>query len=370
ILMLGANNQLTAASLVTFDHAFSSQHAYFKLNGFNTSIAGLQNGGADLGGEVLNGATANSILTLAGTGTYTFGPTNGYHGTISDGPAGTLGITKSGSGTQTFTGANTYTGPTTIEGGTLAITGSLGNTAVEVKSSAKLTVAGNLGGAVTIRSNGHLAFALAATSGAQPVRTVGGALTLDTGNIIDLTSSATPAAGEYLLATAASISGTPGTVNLPVGVNGTVVVVGNSLRLTISAPGYATWISNYNAAGQTTPNADADQDGLPNAVEFVLGTTPTTVNSSPVMNQKSGENMVVTFNRLDDSETGTLQLSVEAGSTLSPLSQVYQIGATNATSSSNVNIVENGAAPDTVTVTIPTSGSPCFFTRLKVVITP
>ena len=134
-LQLGANNQLATTSVVTFDHAFSGQHAYFKLNGFSTSIAGLANGGADLAGEVQNGAASgNSTLTLAGTGTYTFGPTNGFHGTISNGASATLAIVKSGSGTQTFTGGNSYSGGTTVTAGTLITghTGALGSGSVSV----------------------------------------------------------------------------------------------------------------------------------------------------------------------------------------------------------------------------------------------
>ena len=123
-LQLGANNQISPSSIINFSHAFAADHAYLMLNGFSTSIAGLSLNTADLGGEVINGGSAPSTLTLAGSGTYTFGPTNGFFGTISNGTGNSatgqpLAVVKSGSGTQTFTGANNYTGGTTVDAGIL-----------------------------------------------------------------------------------------------------------------------------------------------------------------------------------------------------------------------------------------------------------
>ncbi|HEX7262121.1 MAG TPA: autotransporter-associated beta strand repeat-containing protein, partial [Luteolibacter sp.] len=351
--------------------------------GFINNISGVNatNGSANLwfsNGGVLK-LTAN-ITTLATTATRPFNvqlgmgggkiDTNGFTTTITQGIANISGqigsLSKQGLGTLTLSGASTYTGATTVEGGTLAITGSLANTAVEVKGSAKLTAGGSLGGAVTIRPNGHLGFVLAATPGAQPARTIGGVLTLDAGNILDFSAAATPAVGVYVLATASSISGTPGTVNLPAGVTGAVTVVGNSLRLTITPPGYSAWIAIYSVGGETAANDDADQDGLPNAVEFVLGTDPTHASGSGITAQSSGGNFIVTFHRSDASESSGLQLFVEGGPLPGSSSQVLAIGAS---SSSNVSVIENSTAPDTVIVTLPTGGASKFFARLKVVIT-
>ncbi len=142
-LQLGANNQLTSASQVSFGHAYSGQHAYFQLNGFSTTIAGLSSGSQDLGGEVINGSsTSASTLVIAGSGTYSYGPGSGYFGTISNGTGNSttgsalnLVIAMASGGTQILYGNNNYTGTTTINSGTLQVgnggtTGSLGSGAV------------------------------------------------------------------------------------------------------------------------------------------------------------------------------------------------------------------------------------------------
>ena len=76
-----------------------------------------------------------------------------FSGVINDG-TGTVGLTKSGSGTQTLTGADVYTGPTTVAGGTLEIDGSI-SSSVTVLNTATLDAA--LGaGTVSVQSGGFL----------------------------------------------------------------------------------------------------------------------------------------------------------------------------------------------------------------------
>jgi autotransporter-associated beta strand protein len=87
----------------------------------------------------------------AGTRSLTVGVNNGsgvFAGTIAGNPAvngGTLNVTKTGTGTQTFSGSCTYTGTTTVNGGLLNVTGSLaGNGSDKVTLvSAGSTLAGN-----------------------------------------------------------------------------------------------------------------------------------------------------------------------------------------------------------------------------------
>lgn len=63
--------------------------------------------------------------------------------TFSNDIAGDAGLKKSGTGTLYLSGTNSYTGKTTIERGSLELTGGkLQNTEVEIKSNAKLTVSG------------------------------------------------------------------------------------------------------------------------------------------------------------------------------------------------------------------------------------
>jgi autotransporter-associated beta strand protein len=92
--------------------------ATLDLNGANSPSGGLGNVGGS-GGIVTSSTAGNAVLTLSPVGSTSFS------GVIQNG-AGTVGITKSGAGTQILSGANTYTGTTTVNstGGALILLGS------------------------------------------------------------------------------------------------------------------------------------------------------------------------------------------------------------------------------------------------------
>jgi autotransporter-associated beta strand protein len=110
------------------------------LNGFNETINGLST--ASLNPQscsIIDGAAATtSILTVGNND-----QSGAFAGTIANG-AGTLSLTKIGGGVLTLSGTNTYTGPTTINGGTFAITGSssLSNSPIQINSGATLDISG------------------------------------------------------------------------------------------------------------------------------------------------------------------------------------------------------------------------------------
>jgi hypothetical protein len=121
-------------------------------------------------------------------------------------------------------GASTYTGATTVNAGTLGITGSV-TSAVTVNTGGTLSGTGSVTGNVQVTSGGHFASAVAATTGAQVPLAITGTLTVDSGNILDLTAAAAPAPGIYKLATTTGgVTYTAGSVNLT-GVAGTVFVM-------------------------------------------------------------------------------------------------------------------------------------------------
>ena len=70
------------------------------------------------GGTITNGAAgARWLFSNAASGSYDFS------GTLANGTGGALGFVKSGASTQILSGSNNYSDPTTVNGGTLVITG-------------------------------------------------------------------------------------------------------------------------------------------------------------------------------------------------------------------------------------------------------
>jgi autotransporter-associated beta strand protein len=199
-------------------------------------------------------------------------------------------LTKSGAGTLILSGANSYGGTTTVTTGTLAVTGSLGATAVTVNSPATLSGNGNIGSSVTIDSGATHSLAIAANPGAQVTRAITGTLTLTSGNLLNLTAATPPAGGEYVLATAATITGTIDNSNITYnGITGVVSVdtvsSPNRLLLTATASGFSAWITgpfaNPIPLDKQGPNDDPDNDGISNLVEYAIADQdPTVPNSS------------------------------------------------------------------------------------------
>ena len=114
------------------------------LNGFDETINGLISTGTAANDFVQNNASGTTCTLTLGNNdqSATFG------GSIQD-AAGFVAISKIGRGVQTFTGANSYSGVTTINDGTLAISG-VGSIAssqqILVNAGATLDISGVTGG--------------------------------------------------------------------------------------------------------------------------------------------------------------------------------------------------------------------------------
>ena len=273
----GANNTSLSIGAVTTGASAS---------GVETLTNSISGGGSLTLASIAVNRTGTPTLAFAGTGDTT------VSGDITQ--AATTALTKSDGGTLTLGGTNSYTGATTVSAGTLAVTGSLGATTVSVNGTSTLGGNGNIGGDVTIGATAHHALAVAATAGAQVTRAITGTLTLTSGNILDLTAASTPAAGEYVLATATTaITGTPTTINYN-GITGVVSVdtVSTPKRLLLTVSGgtpYDTWSNGTfaNAFTDKLPANNQDGDSLTNLQEFAFGTDPT-VSSESVITWSGG----------------------------------------------------------------------------------
>ena len=104
-------------------------------------------------GQIQNDtASTSSTLSVGALGTSTT-----FSGTINDNGTGTLGLTKTGSGTLTLAGANAYSGLTSVNAGTLALgaTGSInGTSGVSLGSGGTFDVSAKTGGYSVNRLSG------------------------------------------------------------------------------------------------------------------------------------------------------------------------------------------------------------------------
>ena len=135
---------------------------------------------------------------------------------------------------------------------------------------------------------------------------------------------------------------------------------------------FAEWAACYLLTGAAAAaNADPDNDGLPNGVEYILGGIPTTPGTTgrPTVTA-SGGTMVFTFSRDDESETPDVTLIVETGTTLMAWPTVFNICPTSAASSPGVTVTENATARDTIAVTVAQGTDTVMFARLKATIAP
>jgi fibronectin-binding autotransporter adhesin len=247
---LGANEQVPDQSNVTIS---GIDLARFDLNGFAETIGGL-NGSVSTNNIVTNSGANPSTLTVGSNDA----PGN-FGGVIQDG-IGALSLVKIGAGSQTLGGTNVYTGTTTINSGTLSITGSLAGGAVTVNAGGTLTGSGFVGGPVTIQNGGGLA------GGAAGIGTLNLAAGATLGVIAGDTSTITVGQG---------VGG--GTVNVTGGLN---VMSGNQ-SVTIHVIGIAPAIGQYVLV-------DYDTLGGTGFAAFKLGNVAGRVAASLVNNLTTG----------------------------------------------------------------------------------
>ncbi len=107
------------------------------LNGYGMTITDLS---GSAGGTITSSSSTPVRLTVGGSRSTRF------DGTIAN-AAGSLSLTKTGTGRLTLAGASTYTGLTTVSGGSLVVDGSLA-------SDVSIAAAGSLGGSGSVAAIG------------------------------------------------------------------------------------------------------------------------------------------------------------------------------------------------------------------------
>lgn len=208
-LTLGAAEQIADSSIITFNSGIASgTSAFFNLNGFNETIAGIQTTATPFGTSSVvqnNHATNPAVLTVSGGGSYVF------DGIVRNGAAGTLGLTVSGAGTNLTlsntanVALNNYTGATNIgAGASLTLNdingGGFGSFASAITNDGQLTL--NNGG----NANRTIAQPI---SGSGNLTSNAGLTTITLSGIVSHTGSTVLGSGTTILsnATGSTLSG-------------------------------------------------------------------------------------------------------------------------------------------------------------------
>lgn len=164
----GVNGAVSSAAPISLAGRTSASVAIRNVDGSNTlsGALSLQVGGSayvlqsDAGtltlGPISSVATGSRTVTLGGAGNFILG------GALTDGSAANgLSLVKNGAGSLTLSGANTHTGPTTLNAGTVTVSGSgqLGTGPLTVATGSTLllnkgvTLAQSVSGAGAVTSN-------------------------------------------------------------------------------------------------------------------------------------------------------------------------------------------------------------------------
>lgn len=330
-------------------------------------------GGANTTATInLDGPPASTTLDMTGNAIGTLAQPivfNAKQGTLKNVASinGSGGLSKTSAGTLTVSGSNTYTGPTVISAGTLALgeNNALPATAVTIDNATlnAATFTDSLGtldvvgsAVINLGSGAVLNFA-----DSSVVNWTGGSLTI-TGTFVSGSSIRFGTTGSGLTSTQlGSISRAGG---------GALALNASGYLIDAPLSGYATWAGTN--ASTTTPGQDQDNDGVSNAVEYVLGGSVLTNDAAQLPSiANSGANVLFSFKRIQSSIHATTAVSIQAGTTLNAWPTSYTVGADTATSTPGVTVLKGvPAGYDTITLSLPRSPDPKKFFRLNVTIMP
>jgi outer membrane autotransporter protein len=247
-------------------------------------------------------------------------------GVISDG--GTAGgsggsLVKVGTGTLSLTGNNTYTGPTTVNGGTLSVNGSLASS-VTVNSGGTLAGSGTVGGATI---NGG---AIVAPGNSIGTLSVNGGFTQSAGSIYQVQVNNQGQADKINVNGTATLGGTvqvqaqPGTygprttytiVTASGGVNGTYAGVSSNFAFLTPSLSYdandvyLVLLGGSFAAGAQTPNQYAVGAALDAANASATGDFNTVLNALSLASTTQGPALLNAISGQQWADFGTVNIN-------------------------------------------------------------
>lgn len=334
------------------------------------------------GGQVFINAAVNvaNAFTIAGMGwnenAGRLGALRLVSGSILSGPITLAGDSRlsASSGVATFSGG--ISGPHSLEIGEDSATGTVVLDGANTHSGDTTVSFGTM----ELAPTGSLRFSPTANGTCNRV-TGSGAAVFKGAFIIDLTNASPVLGNSWSLVNAAdltesytatfSIPGFTEVANVWTRVDGalkwTFREVDGMLSVNTSVPsGFDSWVGGFSGLTDTTPEGDPDFDGIANLLEFVLNGNPMLADAEILPDITLAPAAILfSFQRRDDSEIDSIQ-TFQYGSDLGVWENVSIPATSGVVGTVTITINENGAAPDLVTVSIPTAAGASLYARLKV----
>jgi autotransporter-associated beta strand protein len=289
---------------------------------------------------------------------------------------GSGGLVKTGTGTLILVDfTSNFTGPTTVTAGTLA---GVGNDASEVTVATGATLAPGVGGIgafysskTTLAAGSTLALEIDSDFGiADQVSAVNSvSLSGSSISLTEVTGGILPLGTTFVIVDAPTRTGTfaglPEGATISAGANTFAIhyVLGQVTLTSVAGSPYNSWAAAHGldgTAGKNSAfNADPDNDGIANGLEWILGGNPLGQDSTSLVTSSgsAASGLTLNFTR-EESSLGNATLVVQWDSGLGGNWTSVPITQVGGPQANGVTVTVNEAAtPDAVTVHIPASNA-------------